>query len=240
MHSRRVGDLKVVLVSSLYFGFTNSFMRPSVDLSTSENDDILNTRMLMLPGKGECPDASATSPPAYCSVERRRGSSWLYSTFTVTWRPSLWVSLQRPPTASPGVRGTHTLFTSMSFRLETPRTEGSARKMIPLVSWKNTTHFTPCACQASAVPVWCRSVCTSPCPWGLVAMVPSAFAANLASESLSAGTRFCCMIVICPGAIPKLLCFARSATVCACVSPDVMIARGICFPAPCSCRICWT
>jgi len=42
---------------------------------------------------------------------------------------------QMPPTASPGVRGTQTELTANSLVTLTPRTAGSARKMMPLVSW---------------------------------------------------------------------------------------------------------
>mmetsp|Transcript_64569 Transcript_64569/g.158945 ORF Transcript_64569/g.158945 Transcript_64569/m.158945 type:complete len:256 (-) Transcript_64569:1076-1843(-) len=76
MHSRRVGFLKVVLDASAYFGLTNSFMTPLVLSSVSAYRFAPNTRMLMFPGKGEQPVfGSATSPPLYFSVERRRESN---------------------------------------------------------------------------------------------------------------------------------------------------------------------
>ena len=45
--------------------------------------------------------------------------------------------------------------------------------------------------------------------------------------SLSEATFSCCNNVICVGDIPKFRFSSRSATVLACVSPDVMIASGI-------------
>ncbi len=37
----------------------------------------------MFPGNGEYPDSPLTSPPAKSLLERKRGSSWLYSTLMV-------------------------------------------------------------------------------------------------------------------------------------------------------------
>mmetsp|Transcript_23287 Transcript_23287/g.54103 ORF Transcript_23287/g.54103 Transcript_23287/m.54103 type:complete len:271 (-) Transcript_23287:707-1519(-) len=154
IHSRRVALLKRVLLSSAYFGLTNSLTTPCLDSSVSRYRLVANTRQLMLPGKGECPVAgSATSPEEKASVERRRGSSWLYSTLTVTvLLPSLCSSRQMPPTASPGVRGTQTELMSNEWDADTPRTAGRARKMIPFVSWKKTTHLIPWSCHLRTVP----------------------------------------------------------------------------------------
>mmetsp|Transcript_55931 Transcript_55931/g.137080 ORF Transcript_55931/g.137080 Transcript_55931/m.137080 type:complete len:260 (-) Transcript_55931:644-1423(-) len=203
MHSRRVGLLKVVLVASAYLGFTNSDTMPLVLSRMSAYRLAPKTRQLMLPGKGEHPVAgSATSPPLYCSVERSSGSSWLYSTLTVYTRPSPCSSLQIAPTASPGVRGTHTELTSKLWVALTPRTAGSARKMIPFVSWKKTTHLTPASAHLRASPVWCISVCTSPCPCGFVSITPPLHAKD-AELSLRAGTLFCFIIVTCSLLRPK-------------------------------------
>mmetsp|Transcript_61974 Transcript_61974/g.145773 ORF Transcript_61974/g.145773 Transcript_61974/m.145773 type:complete len:212 (-) Transcript_61974:585-1220(-) len=201
------------------------------------------TRMLMLPGKGELPVAgSLTSPPANSLVVLSSGSSWLYSTLTVTTRPSECESLQMPPTASPGVRGTHTELMSIFLDAETPSTLGSARKMIPLVSWKKTTHLTPEDDHFSTSPVWCMSVCTSPWPCGLVWMTPSLTDIR-ASLSISAGTLFCFMIVIWSSGMPKFPLSASSLTVSWCVSSLVMIASGILRLLPfsaCIARMCLT
>mmetsp|Transcript_23078 Transcript_23078/g.46709 ORF Transcript_23078/g.46709 Transcript_23078/m.46709 type:complete len:353 (+) Transcript_23078:357-1415(+) len=135
MHSRRVGLLNARLVASAYLGFTNSLTIPPVASSTSTYRSMPNTRQLMFPGKGDVPVAgSATSPPLKLSDALSIGSSWLYSTLTVTLLPSSWSSLQMAPTASPGVRGTHTELRSSWWVWETPRTAGRARKMMPFVS----------------------------------------------------------------------------------------------------------
>jgi hypothetical protein len=58
---------------------------------------------LVLPGYGDSPPSAATSPLP--SPARSIGSSWLYSTLSVTTRPSWWASLQIAPTACFGCRG---------------------------------------------------------------------------------------------------------------------------------------
>lgn len=50
----------------------------------------------------------------------RRGASWLYSTLHVIEEPSSFSSLTMAPTASPAMRGTHTLFTSSRSRALKP------------------------------------------------------------------------------------------------------------------------
>ena len=63
MHSSRVGLLKEERDESAYFGLTNSETEPPVASRTRAYVEAEKTRMLMLPGKGEKPEASATSPP---------------------------------------------------------------------------------------------------------------------------------------------------------------------------------
>mmetsp|Transcript_42377 Transcript_42377/g.119855 ORF Transcript_42377/g.119855 Transcript_42377/m.119855 type:complete len:297 (+) Transcript_42377:460-1350(+) len=221
--SRRVADLNLVLESSAHFGFTNSGTMPPVVSKHRTYLGSWKTRTLMLPGYGEKPLSSATSPPV--GVDLSKGSSMLYSTLMVVLLPSAPVNLQMPPHASPGMRGTVREFMVKSRRMETPRIAQKLRKGRGLVSWKSSSHLRPSPTHLPATPFWWRSACTSPWPCGFVSTFPS-FAEIRASTSISAGTFSCCMTVIWSAAMPKFLFAARSSTVWPCVSPDVMIARG--------------
>jgi hypothetical protein len=50
MHSNLVGDLNVVLVLSVYFGFINSAIHPPYSYKTALYSGILNTKLLIFPG----------------------------------------------------------------------------------------------------------------------------------------------------------------------------------------------
>mmetsp|Transcript_8365 Transcript_8365/g.18046 ORF Transcript_8365/g.18046 Transcript_8365/m.18046 type:complete len:260 (-) Transcript_8365:995-1774(-) len=127
MHSNRVGFLKTVLVLSLYFGLTKSGMTPWVRSKILLYPSNWNTSWLMFPGKGEYPVASSfTSPSLNSSVDRRRGSNWLYSTLTVlSWPVDEFLSLVIPPIAWLAFRGTHNEFIIKPCCCETPSKRGS-------------------------------------------------------------------------------------------------------------------
>mmetsp|Transcript_33906 Transcript_33906/g.81294 ORF Transcript_33906/g.81294 Transcript_33906/m.81294 type:complete len:203 (-) Transcript_33906:741-1349(-) len=141
MHSRRVGDLNLLFSASAHLGFTNSGTIPPVAAKRSAISGTWNTNTLMFPGKGEKPLASGLSPPAGVSLSR--GSSWLYSTLMVMPLPEASFSLQMPPTASPGKRGTATEFMTKPLAAETPRMAHRLLKGKGLVSWNSSSHFLP-------------------------------------------------------------------------------------------------
>lgn len=64
-----------------------------------------------IPGKGDQPEESLLSPSGLV-VARKRGSSWLYSTFIVIFRPSMCVRQVIAPIASWAFLGTASEFTS--------------------------------------------------------------------------------------------------------------------------------
>jgi hypothetical protein len=82
MHSRRVGFLNLVLVGSVYFGFTNSSITPAVSCSTRVYESIAITSWLMFAGYGERPVCgSGTSPKRQRGKfddenKQRRASVW--------------------------------------------------------------------------------------------------------------------------------------------------------------------
>mmetsp|Transcript_8619 Transcript_8619/g.38023 ORF Transcript_8619/g.38023 Transcript_8619/m.38023 type:complete len:205 (+) Transcript_8619:940-1554(+) len=198
MHSSRVGDLKAVLLASLYLGLTNSSICPPVFASCVLYSSNETMSWLMLPGKGETPLSLLTSPSLFI-VARRSGSSWLYSTFTVILRPSVWVSSVMAPIASFALRGTQSELNTNPFCLETPRAPGTTRKTSELVSWKKTTHFLPAALHLSRSPLVWSSAWTSPWPWGLVWRVYGSvsLSARCASLLVRHGTFSCLMRVTC-------------------------------------------
>jgi hypothetical protein len=51
MHSKRVGVLKTVFSAFAYLGFTNSGITPPVLSRLLQYSGILNTRVLVFPGK---------------------------------------------------------------------------------------------------------------------------------------------------------------------------------------------
>mmetsp|Transcript_23096 Transcript_23096/g.46329 ORF Transcript_23096/g.46329 Transcript_23096/m.46329 type:complete len:237 (-) Transcript_23096:637-1347(-) len=225
MHSRRVGFLKMVFSASLYLGLTNSGTMPFDFSRVAAYSGMEKMRMLRLPGYGEKPEASASSP-AYPAAFIR-ASSWLYSTLQVRVL-SLLSSLQMAPTASPGLRGTVMELTSNSSVTDTPKAAGAAWKTSPLVSWKNMRYLRPSEAHFLARPASWMSLCTSPWPWGLVCSEKAlSFCATKAASLLAReGTFSCFTITTCPSAMPKLLFFFRRSTVLAWVSPLVMMASG--------------
>mmetsp|Transcript_10436 Transcript_10436/g.25544 ORF Transcript_10436/g.25544 Transcript_10436/m.25544 type:complete len:205 (+) Transcript_10436:819-1433(+) len=196
MHSSRVGDLNAVLVSSLYLGLTNSSICPPVLASCCLYSSRDTISWLMLPGKGELP-ASLFTSPFWLMVARSSGSSWLYSTFTVICRPSVWVSCVMAPIASLALRGTHSELNTKPLSLLTPSAPGTTRNTSELVSWKNTTHFLPAADHLLSSPLVCSSACTSPWPCGLVCSVYGSAASTARCALLSSrhGTFSCLMSV---------------------------------------------
>ena len=167
MHSSLVGDLNAVLDASLYLGLTNSSICPPVFASWVLYSSSETMSWLMFPGNGEAPLSLLTSP-SLLIVARRSGSSWLYSTFTVIFRPSVWVSSVMAPMASLALRGTQSELNTNPFCLDTPSAPGTTRKTSELVSWKKTTHFLPAALHLERSPLVWSSAWTSPWPWGLV------------------------------------------------------------------------
>ena len=133
-----------------------------------------------------------------------------------------------PPTASFALRGTAMELTSKPWRSDTPSAACVTVKASAFVSWKKTTKRRPSAAHAAASPDDASSVCTSPCPCGLVSMTKAlpASSAMCASLSTSAATFSCLTSVTWPGAMPKLPLASSSATVRACVSSDVMMTSG--------------
>jgi hypothetical protein len=65
MHSRRVGDLKMVFSEFAYFGLTNSGITPPVLSRLSQYSGILKTRVFVLPGKCEYPSSFLISPSLF-------------------------------------------------------------------------------------------------------------------------------------------------------------------------------
>mmetsp|Transcript_7195 Transcript_7195/g.30649 ORF Transcript_7195/g.30649 Transcript_7195/m.30649 type:complete len:245 (+) Transcript_7195:694-1428(+) len=241
MHSKRVGDLNLVFVSSAYLGLTNSSIEPPVFSSCALYSGSDTMSWLMFPGNGEPPFSSFTSPSGLI-VARSKGSSWLYSTFTVILRPSRCASSAMAPMASFALRGTHSELNWKPFSLDTPRAPGTTRNTSELVSWKNTIHFFPAAAHFFRRPLVCSSACTSPWPCGLVcnAYASSFASAKCASLFVRQGTFSCLMSVTCSGDAPKNALRSSKSNVLACVSSEVMMASGISFPSParaCSARM---
>mmetsp|Transcript_98883 Transcript_98883/g.247966 ORF Transcript_98883/g.247966 Transcript_98883/m.247966 type:complete len:290 (+) Transcript_98883:495-1364(+) len=224
MHSNLVGDLNLVLPSSAHLGLTNSGTMPPVVSKQRAIVDSWNTKTLMLPGYGEKPLASGSSPPA--GVSFKSGSSWLYSTLMVKLRPPfVSCKVQMPPIASLGSLGTATEFMAKPFFWETPNTAQRLRKGSGLVSWNTSNQSRPSSAHFLGRPVWCSSAWTSPWPWGLVSTLPPVEAMR-ASTSFNAGTNSCFMSVIWRWLKPKFAFESSNSHVFECVSPDVIIARG--------------
>mmetsp|Transcript_64074 Transcript_64074/g.139375 ORF Transcript_64074/g.139375 Transcript_64074/m.139375 type:complete len:213 (+) Transcript_64074:526-1164(+) len=161
MHSSRVGDLNLLLSASAHFGFTNSGTIPPVFSRHRAISGSLKISTLMFPGYGEKPVASATSPPV--GVSFRRASSWLYSTLMVISVPfAASSSLQIPPTASPGSRGTATEFIAKLFFADTPKIAQRPLKGRGFVSWNSSNHSRPSSAHFLGRLCWCNSACTSP------------------------------------------------------------------------------
>eukprot|EP00659_Diplonema_papillatum_P011519 gene11518-biopygen11574 len=230
MHSSRVGDLKTHRVVSVYFGLTNSGTTPPEASSTLWYIARSRTNVFTFPGNGENPLAPGSSPLPRDSF--KRGSSWLYSTFIVSGGAPGLVNLQMEPVASPGFRGMLIEFMPRPRSTATPMRLRTFKTTRACVSCMKQTCVFPCDFHFSVSPVEYRSWCTSPCPWGFVTRLnPSPSVANAASFPDRAGTLPCFMRVTCPGAMPKLPFASSSCSVAACVSPEVMMARGTGPPA---------
>mmetsp|Transcript_9985 Transcript_9985/g.16579 ORF Transcript_9985/g.16579 Transcript_9985/m.16579 type:complete len:234 (-) Transcript_9985:364-1065(-) len=135
MHSRRVGFLNVVFLLSLYFGLTNSGMRPSHLFKASRYGSAAKRSPLIFPGKGEKPVFGSLTSPSLCPFARRSGSSWLYSILIVLVSPvSSFVSLQIAPTACLALRGIAMEFIMRFFSTDTPRASGRVWNANPFVS----------------------------------------------------------------------------------------------------------
>mmetsp|Transcript_7969 Transcript_7969/g.18663 ORF Transcript_7969/g.18663 Transcript_7969/m.18663 type:complete len:268 (+) Transcript_7969:246-1049(+) len=222
MHSRRVGDLKEERLASLYLGLTNSGITPPRSRSTSTYAAKLTTSWLQLPGYGDQPVSSASSPRP--RVSRSNPSSWEYSTLATTWRPSECVRRRMEPDWSPARRRTETELRTSSCATLTPTAAGRPQKTSALVSWKKTRWRTPLSSSCAAAPDVCRSACTSPCPCGLVRRRYGSrgSSASAAAPSLRHGT-FCCLrMSTCSGCRPHRPCSSRSRLVRSSVSSDVI------------------
>ena len=130
--------------------------------------------------------------------------------------------------ASLAFRGTASEFTWKPRILLTPSAAGMDRKAIALVSWKKQIHFTPALAHSFEMPLWYSRAWTSPCPCGFVCSLKGseASSARLAWASARQGTFSCWTSLTWYFGIPKYWLLSSSATVFACVSPEVMITKG--------------